>query len=461
MVATHPPASGRQVRTSPTVGRAQAAKRPPRIYSPFSPEAAGLDLAGMDLSHPPTPADDEMHGVTITPDMVKEWPKDHRDRWKTNGPAYRQFSLLCESHERHRHKPVPVHGTLHLPYGFFLLNSVMGSGKNVIATFYAAVYYAFGWPVSSTSATKFGKHIGPSELYHFAVAAPLGMFYLADEVHAIFHSNTTGANREVSFQDNATSMRKREATFLGMSASKRISPTYKAIVDWIGYVHPLPYAAERGGNGWKETWKYVSWYGPRPYDRDDFEEENGFRQSTNVRHLRETFHSDALLESMKLMDSWADVRTMFGDGYSAEDERTDRKALMDGGQSTLEEAGNLAEDPRGIARMICNWLAAGHFQSYEDAYDQFESGEKGQRRKATLGINRLAAMFGELGGQEVPAAAVRRSLEAHGVDVTQRGNVGIEEIVSMYFQYQQAAQTEPDTALMGSTGSLADARIGG
>ena len=469
MEATYSPESGRRVLTTrrpsydPKKSGRMRVRRSGVVevkeplgygYSPLSPEALGVDLEGMDLDHPPTPPDDEIPGVTITGEMVKEWPKDHRDRWKTNEPSYRQFSTLCESHERHRHKPVPVQGTvLHLPYGFYLLNSVMGSGKNVVATFYAAIYYAFGWPAASTAATKFGKHLGPAEIYHFAIGSPLGMFYLVDEIHAIFHSNTTGANREVSFQDNTTSMRKRESTFMGMSASKRIAPSYRAIVDWIGYVHPLSFAPGRGGNGWKETWKYVNWYGPRPYDRDDFEEERGFRKSTSLTQWHETFNSDLLLEAMKLMDSWADVKTMFGDGYTAQDEREDRKILEGGGDTSQDggSSGALAQDVRGIARAICNWLAGGYFQQYEEAFEQYENGEKGQRRKATITLNQLSAMFGEISKQEVPATAVRRSLEAHNVGVTQRGNIGIEEIVAMWFKYNQAS---------GEDGT-GDTRIGG
>ena len=410
-------------------------------YSPFSPEALGVDLSDI-KPHPATPDDSEIvgKGTIITGDAVKKWPKDHRDRWRTNEPAYRQWALLEESFHRHKDHPVPVQGTvLHLPYGFYLLNSHMGSGKGVISTFYGAIFRAFGWSVVSTTGTKFGIHITPAELYHFSLVCPMGALIIADEIHVIFHSNSTGANREQSFQDNTTAMRKNEATFLGMSASKRIAPTYKAIVDWIGYIHPLPYDPSRGGNGWKETWRYCNWYGPKPYDRDDYEEEQGFRQSTAVTQFHETFDANLLMDAMKLFDSWAKVQTMFGDGYDASSEREDREAIERGQYGANYET-PLAEDRQRICRQIANWYANGYFSDEEAAYRQHEAGMPSMRRKAQTNLDRLNAMFGELMSAEVPSPAIRRALEGLRVPVTQRGNINIEDVAALYNSYMRAAK---------------------
>ena len=410
-------------------------------YSPFSPEALGVDLENI-KPHPPTPNDEEIvgKGEIITAERVKKWPKDHRDRWRTNEPAYKQFALLEESFHRHKDKPIPVQGTvLHLPYGFYLLNSHMGSGKGVISTFYAAIFRAFGWSVVSTTGTKFGIHIGPSELYHFSLVCPMGAFIVADEIHAVFHSNTSGANREQSFQDNTTAMRKNEATFLGMSASKRIAPTYKAIVDWIGYVHPLAYDPRRDGSGWKETFRMVNWYGPKPYDRDDYEEEMGFKQSTNVSQYHEYFDSRLLMDAMKLFDSWAKVQTMFGDGYNADSEREDRQAIERGQYGANAEV-PLAEDKQRIGRQIANWFAGGYFRDEEEALKQHEAGMPSMRRKAQTNLDLLTSMFGELVEANVPPPAIRRALESLRVPVTQRGNINIEDVRTLYDSYMAAGR---------------------
>ena len=406
-------------------------------FSPFSPEALGFDLAGVDLLHPATPSNDQIPGSTIDGDMVKSWPKDHRDRWRTNEPSYRQWALLEESHERHRHHPVPA--PLVLPTGFFLLNSVMGSGKNMIATLYGAIKYAFGWSVTSTAGTKFGKHSGPAELYHFAQVAPLGTFFIADEIHTIFHSSSSGANREMSFQDNATSMRKKEFQFLGMTASKRIAPTYRAICDWVGYVHPLYYNPRRMGNGWPETWRCVGWFGPRPWDRDDLEQELGYAESNELAHHVEHFDSNLLLEACKLFDSWADVTTMFGDGYSAAQERADREALTNPAAPMEEMFGaELALDAAGIARQLINWFVEGMFMSQEEAQEALKCGDRGQKRKTVVRVEALQGMFADAGKEVPKAAAIRKALVQRGVDVSDRGNMEIGEVIGLYHRFRRA-----------------------
>ena len=411
-------------------------------YSPFSPEALGVDLDGLDLlRHPPCPPDRDLPGTPVDRDTVRNWPIDYRNRWKTNRPAVRQWELLEESFERHRHHPVPVQGTvLDLPYGFFLLNSHMGSGKGVVATFYAAIYRAFGWTVASTMGTKFGIHVGPGQIYNFSLAMPKGTFIVADEVHTIFHSNSSASNRDAAFSDNTTTMRKDELTFLGMSASKRIAPTYKAIVDWIGYVHPLKYDVRRGGNGWKETWRKVHWYGPRPYDRDDFEEEQGFKQSSNVQQFQEVFDSNLLLEAMKLFDSWAKVTTMFGDGYDAEAERADRQAFQ---MTQPEHQGTpLASDPQSIARQIANWYIGGMFSREQEAYAEHEAGMPSRRRKSQISLDSLNAMFAELRDEDVPNKAITQALRRFNIPISTRGIINIEDIGELVEMYRAAAHRD-------------------
>ena len=53
--------------------------------------------------------------------------------------------------------------------GFYAFNSVMGSGKTAVAAHKAKLHYSAGWPV--------------------------------------FHTSTSGANRENAFSDSSTSMR--------------------------------------------------------------------------------------------------------------------------------------------------------------------------------------------------------------------------------------------------------------
>ena len=403
-------------------------KREKQAFSPFSPEAQGVDMESLVVpDHPPTPPNDEIKGKTITGEMVKEWPKHHEDRWRTNEPSYRQWALLEESHERHREKPLKC--PIFLPVGFFLLNSRMGSGKNMLATFYAACMYAFGWSVASTSATKFGKHIGPSELYHFGEQSPIGAFIICDEVHTVFHSNTTGANREVAFQDHSTSMRKRDTRFFGMSASKRVSPTYKAIVDWLGYVHPLVYNRRRMSNGWPTTWRFVNWYGPKPYDRDDYEVEKKWEDGVDVDKWPEYFDSDLLLEACKLFDSWSTVEALWGDGYNADKEREDRNAS---GKGEGEEPERKPEDdPAFPARMVAIWYQQGVFNSQEEALASSTNRSTTQKRKQSVALDSLLVRFEEM-GHKMPAATIRRSLSARGVSVSQRGSIDINEIAVLY-----------------------------
>lgn len=438
----------------------------PKKYSPFSPESLGYDVASLVIpGHPSTPSNEEMMKVLaedsgdqeasedatiITGDMVKEWTKDHRDRWKTNGPSYRQWALLEESHERHRARPLEC--PIVLPVGFFLLNSHMGSGKNMAATFYAALKYAFGWPAISTSATKFGIHIGPSGLYHFGKFCPLGGFIICDEVHTVFHSNTVAANREQAFQDYATAMRKRDLRFFGMSASKRVSPTYKAIVDWLGYIHALPYCPERNGNGWSATWKYTNWYGPRPYDKDDYEVEHGWSNESHadVEQWPEFYDSNLLLEACKLFDSWSEVKALWGDGYSAEKERKDRLRMTGALVGVTDEGGDghhhidpaqlLQKDPAYPARRVAMWYGRKAFEEQEKAWNDHQEGNDkfmgtASRHSYQLSISMLQDKFREEEGISFTKRAIEDALLARQVAVSRRGWIDISEIATLYEKF--------------------------
>ena len=213
----------------------------PRKHLDLAPPRAKLALPGREVVKeipyaPPTPPSEELPGDHVTEEMVKEWPQDkfRRSKWKTNGPAVRAWVKLEEEHEKNRHHPIPVDDWMEP--GFYAFNSVMGSGNTSVAAHKAKLHYSAGWPVFHTGAFKFGNYIKRGELYHFSDALPGGSFIFCDEVHAVFHASTSGANRENTFSDSSTSMRKDKLIFVGATASKRLPPLFRTLVDYAGYV---------------------------------------------------------------------------------------------------------------------------------------------------------------------------------------------------------------------------------
>ena len=292
---------------------------------------AKLALPGRDFQEeipyaPPTLPGDELPGDHITEEMVREWPQDkfRRSKWKTNGPSLRAWAELEEEHEKNRSRPLPVEDWMEP--GFYAFNSIMGSGKTAVAAHKAELRYRAGWPIFHTGPFKFGNYIRRGEVYHFADALPGGAYIFCDEIHAVFHASTSGANRENAFSDSSTAMRKDKLVFVGASASKRLPPMFRQLVDYAGYVERQYFPRLRA---FPPACLRCEWLGPRPWDREDLREELGYVSKEKVRRWHEFYDPFEMENTFKMFDSWYKVQIMYGDGYGADEERKDQLALAE------------------------------------------------------------------------------------------------------------------------------------
>ena len=380
---------------------------------------------------PTTPPGDDCPGDHITEQMVREWPHDvfHRSKWKTNEPSLRAWAALEEDHEKNRHNPLPVDDWMEP--GFYVFNSTMGSGKTAVAAHKAELRYRAGWPVVHTGAFKFGNYIARRELYHFSDALLPGTFIFCDEIHAVFHSATANSNRENSFSDSSTSMRKDKLIFVGASASKRIPPMFRQLVDYAGYVERHYFPALKA---FPPACLRAEWLGPRPWDTEDLREQLGLSDKEKVQMWHELYDPFAMENTFKLFDSWLKVEVMFGDGYGADDERRDRMAL---GQERDDKSLGLKDIASNI---ITQWHADGFFWEEEQAHE--EAVARGvdlgrntlARRDSMVSMDKLVGMFHRAGFTKVRKSEISQALESYGCSCRPKG-VPVENLQRAYEEW--------------------------
>ena len=388
---------------------------------------------------PPTPPGDELPGDHITEEKVKEWPQDkfRRSKWKTNGPSVKAWLELEEEHEKNRSHPLPVEDWMEP--GFYAFNSVMGSGKTAVAAHKAELRYRAGWPVFHTGAFKFGNYIRRGEMYHFCDALPAGAFIFCDEVHAVFHASTSGANRENAFSDSSTSMRKDKLIFVGASASKRLPPIFRQLVDYAGYVERQYFPVLRA---FPPACLRTEWLGPRPWDREDLREELGYADREKVKRWHEFYDPLEMEETFKLFDSWLKVQVMYGDGYGADEERSDRLGLAD-------REGVKYLSPDYIYGTVVAAYADGFFREEEQAYEAAKA--RGVdlrrntlvRRETSVSMDKLVGIFARAGYTQVKASGIRQALEGYNCGCGTKG-VPVENLIRAYERREEEEEWEDE-----------------
>ena len=255
------------------------------------------------------------------------------------------------------------------------------------------------------------------ELYHFSDALPAGAFIFCDEVHAVFHASTSGANRENAFSDSSTSMRKDKLIFVEAPASKRLPPLFRILVDYAGYVERHYFPVLRA---FPPACLSTEWIGPRPWDRENLREQLGYADKEKVRRWHEIYDPFEMEDTFKLFDSWLKVQVMYGDGYDAGAERKDRLGWAG------ESAGPVDLSLGDIAHTVINAYADGFFAEEEQAYRAaVEAGidlsrNTRARGAASVSFDKITGFFVLAGYPGVSSSKVCQALEAWAAPAARR-----------------------------------------
>ena len=367
---------------------------------------------------------EELAGVHITGEMIKEMPPDPFKRSKfSNEACYRAWCELEEEHQAHRGAPRPIYDDIWFSPGFLALMGIMGSGKTAIATVWARRWYRRGWTVQTTAGPMFGQRWGPEEFYQFGRNAEPGSLTFMDEVHTGFHAASSHALREESFRDDSTGMRKGLNAFIGATARKKLPPTFREVVDWAGW--PRRACFERLA-AFPPACLNVYWLGPNPFEGQDRLEELGYVSADQTRLHREEYDPFEVEECFKLFDSFERIQALFGDALNAS---RFRASLSEGKPDPLSD--------QEIATAILNWYADGQFQTQEAACREFEAQgidlmrDTRRRRHCMVGFDQVAALLLAGGGPKVGPRVLRRALAGVGVDSGTAG-VLVSELEAAY-----------------------------
>ena len=202
---------------------------------------------------PPQPPVTELHGKTLELDtLMDSWVQDPMGRDVHSKDARREhLRLIHEDHNRNRNSPLPVKDFLNpVPeWGSLFLPGGMGAGKTLTAHWIIETMYRCGWVVYSTASTLFSQRLSLQESYVFPDLVEAGSGVFIDEIHIVIDRYAFNSQRNRSYGQAKTSLRKMQCLVIGASANPgQVGMEFKGSVDYtvIPYERPNIPRATRG-----------------------------------------------------------------------------------------------------------------------------------------------------------------------------------------------------------------------
>ena len=164
---------------------------------------------------------------------------------------HEHLKLIHGDHERNRNNPLPVKDFLNpIPeWGSLFLPGGMGAGKTLTAHWIIETMYRCGWVVYSTASTLFSQRLSMKESYKFPDLVEAGSGVFIDEIHIVVDRYAFNSQRNRSYGQAKTSLRKMQCLVIGASANPgQVGMEFKGSVDYtlIPYERPNIPRASRG-----------------------------------------------------------------------------------------------------------------------------------------------------------------------------------------------------------------------
>ena len=383
---------------------------------------------------PPQPPLDELHGVTITPEMVGDMPRNMfgEDSYSVD-ERVRSAKWLMETYEINRLRP--VYPRIWQEPGLYLLSGSMGGGKTMYCANLGVIFMMCGWPPYSTAGFLFGKRFDEVQTFAFPNFITPGCMVFADELHAIYGRYTGASIRGQTMAAATASFRKQKIYCFGTTAREwMLGPDIKASILGLGY----PRHSSPPGPPTAPPWAYraIRWYYPDPWGGRELREQFGESNPQKCEKWTEYPHSYDLTRAAKHFDSWEKIKLDFGGGINAAEFRDrmdgDAPAQMD---LTIEAVG----------LTVLGWVEDGRFRVQEEAYlEQGPSSRSWLRGATQVDLTIIKGMFLEEHGAKLSVERIRQGLDSCGCPSSQR-RVQIKELVDALKRAQMANTYDPDT----------------
>ena len=360
---------------------------------------------------PPQPPLDELHGTTITPEIVGDMDSNtFGDDDYTVDQRVKAARWLMAAYELNRCRP--LYPRIWYPPGLYLLSGKMGGGKTLIGTNLAVIFAICGWPTYSSAAFLFGKRFDEAQVFAFPNFVTPGCFLFLDELHAIYGRYQGSATRNQTMAQATASFRKQRITCFGTTAREwLVGGDLKASVLGLGY----PYQSRPAGPRTAPPWAYraIRWYYPEPWGGKELRESFGEGNQMECKRGTEYPHSYDLTRAGAHFNSWEKIKLDFGGGMSADQFR----AQMNGGEVDL---GQPLPNPEFIGLTILSWYEDGRFDHVLEAYnDALTRNRAVDRGPVLVQFTTLVEMF-ERQGHKVSVDSVKKGLSQVGCPHSQR-----------------------------------------
>ena len=220
---------------------------------------------------PPQGDTKDLSGLTMDEDTWKEWAQDPLGRDKfTKAMRMEQWKRTEELFEQNKDAPLPVDmELLHLPpYGIHLVAGDLGAGKTTWSAYIAKHFRERGWNVFSTAGLLFGQKLGLQETYAFPDHVTPGAVIFADEIHTLLDVYSSNSQRQRTFAQATTAMRKEQITCIGASRNTMmVGWEYKGNADTL--ILPSLASVPPGSRVTPPFVNLRIWAKSHPYDRVD------------------------------------------------------------------------------------------------------------------------------------------------------------------------------------------------
>ena len=370
---------------------------------PVSPEAAKHQFG------PPQPPLEELHGVTITPEMVGDMDRNQfgEDSYSVDARVS-AAKWLMEAYEINRLRP--VYPRIWQEPGLYLLSGSMGGGKTMVCANIGVIFMMCGWPPYSTAGFLFGKRFDEAQTFAFPNFITPGCMVFADELHAIYGRYTGASIRGQTMAQATASFRKQKIYCFGTTAREwMLAPDIKASILGLGY----PRRSAPPGAFTAPPWAYraIRWYYPDPWGGRELREQFGESNPQKCEKWTEYPHSYDLNRAAKHFDSWEKIKLDFGGGMGAAEFR----GRMDGKTAPLKEL-----TAEGIGLTVLEWVEDGRFQAQEEAYlEQMGTGNSAAKGATQVDLSIIRGMLKEA-GIKASAESIREGLNMFGCPSSQR-----------------------------------------
>ena len=179
---------------------------------------------------PPQIPDEELAGKTLSVEAVLDnWVQDEFGRDDHSKDVRWKYLTECwEDHERNLNAPLdvakfispfPRHGSMFVP-------GDQGGGKTTIASWTGERFFRCGWHMFSSHSLLLGQRLMLKELYSFPDHITRGSCMFADEVHTILDMYAENSQRQRTYGQASTALRRMLTLIIGASANSYICLLY-------------------------------------------------------------------------------------------------------------------------------------------------------------------------------------------------------------------------------------------